>query len=78
VPQWYRDLVNHARGYVRSGQEPTLALAQKPRDGYTWIQRQQAVTNDYESGIDTFGLIEEDLELSDYKYGQWTVDSSNI
>ena len=35
VPQWYRDLVNHARTHVRSGQEPTLALAQKPRDGYT-------------------------------------------
>jgi hypothetical protein len=60
VPAWYRQLRRLARNHIESGELPVLAIAPKPDNRNVWQARQQVI-NEVRNEVDTFGLVETDL-----------------
>jgi hypothetical protein len=60
VPSWYRQLRRLARDHIESGELPVLAIAPKPDNRNIWLARQQVI-DEVRNEVDTFGLVETDL-----------------
>jgi hypothetical protein len=61
VPTWYRQLRIAARDHIESGADPVLAIAPKPDRRAVWEARQQVV-DEMRNEVDTFGLVEANLQ----------------
>ena len=61
VPTWYRQLRILARDHIESGATPTLMIAPQPDSRAVWEARQQVV-NEIRNEVDTFGLVETNLQ----------------
>lgn len=61
VPTWYRQLRILARDHIESGSDPALAIAPKPDRRAVWEARQQVV-DEVRNEVDTFGLVEANLQ----------------
>jgi hypothetical protein len=61
VPTWYRQLRILARDHIESGDDPALAIAPKPDRRAVWEARQQVI-DEMRNEVDTFGLVEANLQ----------------
>jgi hypothetical protein len=63
IPQWYRDLLERARGHVQGGEAPCFEFAPKPRKEDGWAIPEQ-ILDELRNNVDTLGLAEQDIYSS--------------